>query len=428
MANDRNAGRKPKISEEQLKLARKRRADGESIASIAAEYGVSRQALDKRLRDADTKAEIRIDYLVDDELCSSIYYDKRREAVRVVNYVLQLSKTAFGYKTDPDLSDLQELLEENYLRYMGVDPVTGYLMSDDSADIDISAAVHTIGGQPDQRKSDLIVCETDQQSVPQFFFTKKDRVIQRTDTDGYQMKALTHDRRLFVKSQAVISGVLMRDWAVEVIASDICRQLSIPCTDQKQCQFVYEGRRFDGVYSRNFELDGYTFLSFERLLERNGLSSKDDEFIAMNSLDKLKWCADKLSEFGSLPYSDTLKYMIDLAVIDCLVGNIDRHTRNYGLFFNAGTGRYEIPPVFDNGMGLFENDPYRDKYDTFEAAMRNVYVSPYGEDPFDMIQMLDKEYDLRGMYPGIIDLHYPDILSTPYALEYERRILELWQK
>ena len=120
--------------------------------------------------------------------------------------------------------------------------------------------------------------------------------------------------------------------------------------------------------------------------------------------------------------------MLDLAVVDCLVGNVDRHTRNFGLFFNAVTGRYEIPLLFDNGMGLFENDPYRDRYKSFDEAMNTVYVSPYGEDPFDMFRMLDEEFNLERMYPGIRELIYPDLLTTPFALEYERRVKKIWQK
>ena len=79
-------------------------------------------------------------------------------------------------------------------------------------------------------------------------------------------------------------------------------------------------------------------------------------------------------------------------------------------------------------MGLFENDPYRDRYESYDAAMNNVYVAPYSEDPFDMIRILDAEYDLKTMYPGIENITYPDILSAPYAIEYERRMKDIWQK
>ena len=120
--------------------------------------------------------------------------------------------------------------------------------------------------------------------------------------------------------------------------------------------------------------------------------------------------------------------MLDLAVLDCLIGNVDRHTRNFGLFYNVNTCRFEIPPVFDNGMGLFEHDYYRDMYADFEEAMRTVYVSPYGEDPFELLEILNREYGLKSVYPGIVEPEYEDILHTPLALEYMERMRAAWQK
>lgn len=421
MANERNAGRKPKIGKDELNMIRKRIENGEKVAALSEEYGVSRQALYKRLKESDEPAEARIDYYVGNDLCSTIYVNTRNQEIRLVNYALALSKRAFGYNNDPGMKELQDFLEQRYMELQGADSPDSLLMVEHEREIDVIEELMNADG-------DIGISITEGANIPKFEFSRKDRIIARTDTDGYQMKAITSDRRHFVKSQSVVSGLKLRDWAVEVIASDICRQLGIPCVIQRQCRFVYEGNTYDGVYSDNFELDGYTFISFERLLEKDHKSSKDDEFIKMNSLDKLKWCAVELAKIGDLTYDDTLKYMIDLAVIDCLVGNTDRHTRNFGLFYNVNTLSYEIPLIFDNGMGLFENDPYRDRYESYDAAMNNVYVAPYGEDPFDMIRLLDAEYDLKTMYPGIEDITYPDILSTPYALEYERRMKDIWQK
>ena len=163
-------------------------------------------------------------------------------------------------------------------------------------------------------------------------------------------------------------------------------------------------------------------------IESNHLSTKEDYFLKLGTIEKLKWCAKQLSELGNIDYAFTEKYMIDLAVLDCLVGNVDRHTRNFGLFFNTLTGEYEIPLIFDNGMGLFEHDYYRDNYKSFDEAMNNVYVTPYGDDPFDMLLLLHKEFDLKKIYAGIDRIEYLDILSKPFVLEYERRMNELWQK
>ena len=57
-----------------------------------------------------------------------------------------------------------------------------------------------------------------------------------------------------------------------------------------------------------------------------------------------------------------------------------------------------------------------------------MYVSPYGEDPFEFLQMLNEEYKLKEIYKGVEQIKYLDILNTPFAKEYERRMSELWQK
>lgn len=256
-------------------------------------------------------------------------------------------------------------------------------------------------------------------SVKEFNFSKKDLLTARTGTDGFQPKFFTKDRRHFVKAQAVISGVCMQDWLVEVIASDFCRQLHIPCVEQHPCVIKFAGRTFHGVYAKNFELDGFTFQSFESLISRHNLSTKEAYFIKMQTADKMKWCALKLSEYGKLAYDDCLKYILDLAIIDCLVGNVDRHTRNFGLFYHRDAG-FCIPFVFDSGMGLFEHDYYRDHYRTFEDAMMNVYVSPYGEDPFEMADLLKQEFDLSAY--DFQNLILPADVPGPYSMQYLTKI------
>ena len=413
MSNERNAGRKPKITDEQLNKIISRHESGESLSALADEFGISRQALHKRIKESKEKP-VTINWVVDDQPVSTITVDVRRQALVLANYAVQLSKLPFGFNTNPTWQEFVRLLEEKYLISVGVDEPGVFLFTDGEKSFNPS------------QLSELQIESDD--SIPKFAFTKKDILLTRTDTDGFQMKALTSDHRYFVKSQAMMSGLLMRDWAVEIIASDIAQQLNIPCVMQKHCIFAYGGRKFDAVFSANFELDGYTFLSFESMLEGRHLSTKEDFFFKMNAIEKLKWCATKLSEIGNLSYQDTERYMLNLAVLDCLVGNVDRHTRNFGLFYNTFTGQYEIPLIFDNGMGLFEHDYYRDNYRNYEEAMNNVYVSPYGEDPFELLLMLNKEFHIKEVYPGVKDIRYLDILNTPFALEYERRMRSLWQK
>ena len=421
MRNERNAGRKPKISNAEMKDIILRHEAGEGIPSLASEYGISRQALYKRLKESSYKP-VSIEYYTAGELCTLIEVDFRRNDLHVVNYAVELSRRAFGYIDDPGWDDFLRFIEDYYLDASGRDRAGGYFLSECGRKYSLEDI------PPDNGDKHLVIRTEHDQRLPVFSFNKKEIILTRSDTDGFQMKALTSDRKYFVKAQAVMSGVKLNDWAVEIISTGICRQLGIPCVEQKHCRFVYGGREYDGVYSPNFELDGYTFMSFEGLLERMHRSSKEDEFIKLGAIEKLKWCAALLSEAGNIPYEDTEKYVLDLAVLDCIIGNVDRHTRNFGLFYNVHTGKFEIPLVFDSGMGLFENDPYRDEYRTFEEAMNHVYVAPYGEDPFDMLELLDKEYGLRSIYGNKEGFKYGDVLKTEFALEYEKRMNELWQR
>lgn len=421
MRNERNAGRKPIVSTELIEQIVKRYESGESISDLANEIGVSRQALYKRIKESRYKT-IRIDYIVDGEICTVIEADFRKEQMHVINYAKELSKRAFGYEQDPDWDKLHGFFEDYYLKTVCSNKYDSNIMLDDKRRFSLND-INSIS----VNSGSYIKIETFEEN-PVFEFRKKDLILLRSDTDGFQMKALHADRKYFVKSQAVMGGVKLDDWAVEIISTNICEQLCIPCVKQKHCKFIYCGREYEGVYSLNFELDGYTFISFESLLSRMNKSSNDDEFIRLDAISKLKWCAKMLAEAGNLEYEKTEKYMLDLAVLDCLVGNVDRHTRNFGLFYDCNKERYEIPLVFDSGMGLFEHDNYKESYKTYDEAMNNVYVAPYGEDPFDMLSMLGNEYDLKRLYPGVNTISYGDLLKTRFALEYERRMQELWQK
>lgn len=421
MANDRGAGRKSTLTTEQIENARNRYEAGESIAQIAAEYGISRQGLYKRLREDKQAKEIKIDYVLEGELCTtiSIYINDNR--LRVFNYATQLSKRAFGWNENPSWEEFRDFLERQYLLAKGIDAErvnNCFLCSDKKIS---SISVSDIA--ENDAESELIIDDAVKDFIPSFEFKRKDILIIRTDTDGFQLKAITSDRKWFVKAQAEMGGTIMNDWAVEIIASNICKQLKIDCVEQKHCEFVYEGRKRNGVFSRNFELDGLTFISFERLLEYKGISSRSEEFIHLNAIEKMKWCANILSSFGKVAFADALKYMLDLAMIDCLVGNVDRHMKNFGLFFNNTINEWMIGPAFDNGMGLFEHDYYRDRYESYESAMNNVYIAPYGEDPFEMIDMLSKEFNLGKIYPGLKEFEYTNELTTEYAKEYERRMI-----
>lgn len=224
-------------------------------------------------------------------------------------------------------------------------------------------------------------------------------IYSRTGCDGYQAKYYADNHKHFVKTQATITGVIMNDWMVEIIASKLCKILNINSVEQHHCRVKYDNITLEAVVSNNFEITGNQFISFETLINKfDGSTTNESAFIKMDTISKMEYCAAMISKVTKINIKYTLKYMLDLAVIDILVGNIDRHTRNFGVLWNCDYNRYTVAKIFDSGMGMFENDYYRDRYTSFESKMRNTYIAPYGEDPFDMIDMLRTKWNLNSIY------------------------------
>lgn len=137
--NVRGAGRKPSISEEMLQEIRMRRKRGESVTMLAQDYGVSRQTMSAYLNSEESKDVpeiiyrtykkwvevnrefrnsyaiqdylIRMEYMCEDELCSSILINFAKKEIAVVNHTNDVIHRAFGVKVKPDWEDFEYFLE-----------------------------------------------------------------------------------------------------------------------------------------------------------------------------------------------------------------------------------------------------------------------------------------------------------------------------
>lgn len=137
--NERNAGRKPKFTEEQMTEILNKRKNGMTVSKLAEEYGVSRQTMSAYLN-ADEKEDtneiiyrtykkwveankefchshqvtdylMRLEYMCGDELCSSILVNFEKKEIAVVNHTNDIIHQAFGVKAKPDWEDFEYFLE-----------------------------------------------------------------------------------------------------------------------------------------------------------------------------------------------------------------------------------------------------------------------------------------------------------------------------
>jgi len=137
--NVRNAGRKPSISREELQVIKCKREQGSSVTRLAEEYGVSRQTMSAYLNTEEKEdinqiiyrtykkwAEVnrdfrkscqvqdyllRMEFMCEDELCSSILVNFKKKEVAVVNHTNDVIHQAFGVKAKPDWEDFEYFLE-----------------------------------------------------------------------------------------------------------------------------------------------------------------------------------------------------------------------------------------------------------------------------------------------------------------------------
>ena len=134
--NERGAGRKKTLNNEQIKALKERFNQGETISALAKEAGVSRQTLSgyfnakseeeriyelyttwARLNSEFRRKQIadytlRIDYMNGEKCCSVILVDFLHEQIAVVNKTADPLLKAFGVKVNPAWPDFQGFLEE----------------------------------------------------------------------------------------------------------------------------------------------------------------------------------------------------------------------------------------------------------------------------------------------------------------------------
>ncbi|MCD8396168.1 MAG: helix-turn-helix domain-containing protein [Lachnospiraceae bacterium] len=134
--NPRGAGRKRRLSPEQLEQIRQAYAEGRTITELAKEYGISRQTLSGYLNESREvenviksaskwkklnrefpsehleKYSMRMDYMCREELCTVILISFRDQEILIRNHTMDVIHRAFGIKEKPDWKDFEEFLED----------------------------------------------------------------------------------------------------------------------------------------------------------------------------------------------------------------------------------------------------------------------------------------------------------------------------
>lgn len=133
--NERGAGRKPALCAADVEKVRNRHEAGETVTSLAKEFGVSRQVLSGYLNQSNEKEKevyhtikswerlnrsfrginfadyiMRMEYMCGEDCCSVILVNPKEEKIAVENETDDILHTAFGLKAKPTWQDFEEFL------------------------------------------------------------------------------------------------------------------------------------------------------------------------------------------------------------------------------------------------------------------------------------------------------------------------------
>lgn len=111
--DNRNAGRKRKLSSEQIARIYQQIESGMTLEEIAKEYGTSRQIISKYINAKPQMGyTLRIDFMYKNRPCTVIdvnFFDKK---IKIINKTDDVLHRAFGVVTKPSWDDFENFLSE----------------------------------------------------------------------------------------------------------------------------------------------------------------------------------------------------------------------------------------------------------------------------------------------------------------------------
>lgn len=230
-----------------------------------------------------------------------------------------------------------------------------------------------------------------------------------TSSKGNQRKWKSCNGKFYVKEQLFENNVYCSDNKVEVIASDILKQLQVPYSfaDYYLCSIKDKNDKItSGCVSANFVPDGYELITLYRILEKKGISWES----MLSVKDCWKYICDIMQDISG---ADCKNYLATLFLCDYLVLNTDRHLNNIAFLRNINSLELQPSPMFDFGRGLLECDA--ELYDMpVTKAVDKTRLRPFGFRAVKVIDVILSDVDILSKYNKVIDItnfEFPNLKS-----------------
>lgn len=238
-----------------------------------------------------------------------------------------------------------------------------------------------------------------------------------SSSKGNQRKWYHSEKDVYVKEQFFYQGRYWKDYLVEVISSEIGKQLPAKCArvlEQRACIITDANGMAYGVYSKNFAA-GLSYIPFKRIIDANNIYFDERADID----EKWNFVLESIEKFCKLDYTD---FLITMTLLDYLVGNEDRHLNNFGVLF--GNHIFSISPLFDFGLGLFEHD-LKYEHVAFRECLALMYSKPFHINNQKTVDYVAKRYNITAYLPKQLQLSGVEIPSAKAGSYLRNRCMQL---
>lgn len=203
-----------------------------------------------------------------------------------------------------------------------------------------------------------------------------------SSSKGNQKKYYNKDTGEYLKDSFYYQGLYWKDSYVEHLSwrlSTMADTLGVYILKQEVVTIKdYDGSTRLGCVSKDFSNNGQLeWIPMYRLLSGDGVIYPPGA-----SYRIFKFLISYVKEECNI---DITNYLIVMIVFDYLLCNIDRHYNNFGILL--GPTGYQVAPLFDFGLGLFEHDRmFLNK--GLQFAIQHSIGKPFNEDLSQPIKML----------------------------------------
>lgn len=233
-------------------------------------------------------------------------------------------------------------------------------------------------------------------------------LLSKSNSLGNQQKWRNIHDGSFIKG-ALFNCVEWRDYLSECIGSAIASQIQLPgfrYAEYEECTYTLNGKEYKGCWSPNFLREGESLITLFSAMQKHVI-----DWEAKDSIAELY--AQLSNIFLQATGKLQTEYLSALFAIDFLIGNTDRHLRNFALIKNSITNEVYPAPAFDFGMGLFQGS-YQLLDETAKRRILKIKYLPFNTSFSKALSVYNAQYDISSLLPEPIKLEgyrFPDIDS-----------------